>query len=202
MTSSENPAQLCEHQTLVFPLLALPTGENPASLPLPWHFISLALFIQGRLIDRILAHFWWILVLRPASGTRRKQSRRQWDGDGEQQLRRPCFDGYKASSCSGGGGRVRSSGRVAASTGKQQQQRSPSCAGRIAEGQHGRNRKCKQAVMAAKAAVISAEVRWWAGAADKVTKQQQPGSSGSILYRGDYVFCGMSAAAGWAYRHQ
>ena len=142
---------------------------------------------------------------RPASGVgdaahQHQQSRRQWDG--EQQRRRPCFDGYKASSCSGGGGRVRSSGRVAASTGKQQQQRSPSCAGRIAEGQHGRNRKCKQAVMAAKAAVISAEVRWWAGAADKVTKQQQPGSSGSILYRGDYVFCGMSAAAGWAYRHQ
>ena len=31
----------------------------------PWHFVSLALFIQGRLIDRILAYFWWILVGRP-----------------------------------------------------------------------------------------------------------------------------------------
>ena len=32
----------------------------------PWHFVSLALFIQGRLIDRILAHFWWILVEPPS----------------------------------------------------------------------------------------------------------------------------------------
>ena len=58
------------------------------------------------------------------------------------------------------------------------------------------------AAKAAKAAVISTRGAL-VGAADKVTKQQQPASSGSILYRGDYVFCGgVSAAAGWAYWHQ
>ena len=40
--------------------------------------------------------------------------------------------------------------------------------------------------MAAKAAVISIRGAL-VGAADKVTKQQQPASSGSILYRGDFL---------------
>ena len=37
-------------------------GKTPPEFA-PWHFVSLALFIQGRLIDKILAHFWWILVM-------------------------------------------------------------------------------------------------------------------------------------------
>ena len=41
---------------LWFSPLALPTGENPGQFA-PWRFVSLAHFIQDRLIDRILAHF-------------------------------------------------------------------------------------------------------------------------------------------------
>ena len=47
---------------LWFSPLALPTGENPGQFA-PWRFVSLAHFIQGHLIDRILAHFRWILVV-------------------------------------------------------------------------------------------------------------------------------------------
>ena len=57
---SKNPAQICEDQTLVFPL-GFANGGKPLQFA-PWRFVLLALSIQGRLIVKILAHFWWILV--------------------------------------------------------------------------------------------------------------------------------------------
>ena len=49
-----------------FPPWLCQRGKTPSQfLRLAWHFVSLALFIQGHLIDRILTHFWWILVGRP-----------------------------------------------------------------------------------------------------------------------------------------
>ena len=52
---------MSEGQTFGFPPVGFANGGKPRQFA-PWHFVSLALFIQGRLIDRILAHFWWILV--------------------------------------------------------------------------------------------------------------------------------------------
>ena len=50
MTSSKNPAQMSEGQTLGFPPVGFANGGKPRQFLAPWRFVSLALFIQRRLI--------------------------------------------------------------------------------------------------------------------------------------------------------